>query len=178
MRRDPLRHIQPSKSFDLYSPSDLFEKLEWDMKQLSMLTAARKKAAVYQAINCFWTSWHLVDWLYECREAQLAHQFSSVGDYRRDVQQRSRAMTICRQIADGSKHRLLDFGRDDSIAATSLSIRFEDGLKHLALILEGDEPRVALDVLEEARRFWIAEFGLRGIPIPADTLNQRAHQDE
>jgi hypothetical protein len=167
--KHPLRHIQPSKSFDLYSPSDLFEKLEWDMVQLSKLTAGHKKESIYQAINCFWTSWHLVDWVYESREARLSAEFHSVNDYRKDVQKRCREMTICRHIADGSKHRLLDFGLDDSIAATSLTIRFEDGLKHLALILEGDKPRLALDVLGEVRRFWLAEFELRGLSIQSGT---------
>src|SRR5271166_3900248 len=120
-------HEPPHNVFHLHDPGALLRKLAWEIRQLSRSTAPDAKRSVsellspaYCAFNCAVTAWHIADWTWQSADEETQRRmadklgFSLVSNDGKNFErfasaicERSRALKICREIANGSKHKKL-----------------------------------------------------------------------
>lgn len=137
--------------FELRSPPDLFQKLQWEYEGLRETPTDQ-----YRAFNLFVTAEHLLDW-------------QSPGDAnkerRKEARARSVLLRVCTHVANGAKHFKVTYGRHDSVKGTQVSAAvFQPGAfpadafqtkKWLVIELDGDAARELgpqIEVLDLARR--------------------------
>jgi hypothetical protein len=179
------------QTFGLENCRDLLLKLEWEIEGLKNAPTDLPDEFTYRAFNGFVTAWHLADWVWKGMTEQQRKtlrlewkcpKMNAEGQFAAELQKKSRALAICRQIATASKHVEVTKYPDETVdAITSAEPAFlttEDG-GHLItaegdrLILEqpiwvlkvsdGREKRPAVEVLDEALDFWTSFIYGRGI---------------
>jgi hypothetical protein len=120
--------------FALATPGDVLSKLWWEIDQLRKSLSTQSDdgahAPAYHAFNCAITAWHMADWIWQIAAAQdriyLLSEFalSPTGENQRDfslftraLMARYRVLHICRQLATGSKHKLVERHPDPDVLA-------------------------------------------------------------
>ncbi|MGA7674932.1 MAG: hypothetical protein WCA78_07760 [Rhizomicrobium sp.] len=186
MPKIPIMPEPPDKAFDLATPAHVYSKLLWELGNLkrSMAEEAAEDAGLrfesaYHAYNLAVTAWHLVDWVWAASDndtckyiskffggvemAKKAHLYNAVA-------QKYRAIHICGQIANGSKHYIAAWGDDPSVKAMVLWVKREpvEGTddrvrflfqKELAIRDGDDDPRPAIDIFKGAVKAWDGMLG-------------------
>src|ERR1700677_1002114 len=122
------------KRLGLESPRDLLAKLDWEIVQLGHVTADQTVAS-YRAFNCAVTAWSITDWVWYSAPNDLRERFrrESPKPQARGgeplaslLRQQCRELAICQQLANGSKHFILDDHNNDekisSYRSTSVSL--------------------------------------------------------
>jgi len=160
------------KVFDLRSPTQLLAKLEWETQQVKELLATEDPKAVFAAFNAAATAWHITDWI---RTYSRVHPRETLNidhkAYRGDAISRCPNLEICRQIAVGWKHRIVEQRNDPDVGATmmvQIFLKMKDGkvdmnarparTKIVPQILSG-RSAINLDVLfDDVLRFWRNEL--------------------
>ncbi len=120
----------PAKVFDLATPAHVYWKLLWELSNLKRSEASENEPdnsnleSAYHAYNFAVTAWHLVDWVWAAADAtfreHLSKYFDNVpmatkGNLFGAIATRYRAIHVCGQIANGSKHYIAAWGEDLSI---------------------------------------------------------------
>lgn len=152
------------KTFSLRGPRDLLRKLEWDIGQLQA-TLSHTVAYHYQAINCAITAWQMCDWVYVELDEQARLMFPTERRFRDYIKQRSQWLTICRELADASKHRRLKDGPAQDIGTLSVDVFVTTSGELIVQMLVSDGSAVysAEQVMHHAYDFWseyLDELGL------------------
>lgn len=167
------------KVFALVTPYHFLMKLNWEVEGLRKAERdsedlAPHLTAAYHAFNCAVTAWHMVDWIWESLEpsdraevaTSLGMTVANAGLFRRKMRSSSRAINCCRDIATGSKHKVVSEGADPKVRAVlewkatpaqAGSMKAGDPLvRYRATLMIHDEggARPALEVFEEALEFW------------------------
>jgi hypothetical protein len=191
----------PDKVFMLATPAHMLTKLHWELCQLRKYLTEKPEhighthAPSYCAFNFAVTAWHLADWTWKAAAGeQRGHilkclNIESSGhddkDFRRfqaAVRDRSRAIHICQQVANGSKHRIIHHPDPDVQAKMHWETEYgragtmRTGVDPLAVyryrlvITDKGAARSALDVFEEALGDWQRLLGtwgfVEGSPVP------------
>lgn len=106
-----------TKTFDLRTPTDLYEKLLYDIERLR--SARGTVESKYAAFDCAVDAWHLVDWtlhsLDEDRHEQLSGRnrpgppkksnLTAEASFAATQADRLPALKFCRMLANSAKHR-------------------------------------------------------------------------
>jgi hypothetical protein len=158
----------PDKVFGLSMPDDMLMKLDWEIAGLRRalfepIETGAKPA--YHAFNCAVTAWHMTDWVWQSATVEdrafllsklavpaTGKSQTDFNAFTRAVMKRHRALHICRQIAIGSKHKIVERSPDPDVGAKEH--RHEGGPSSL-LIRDGEVWRPALEVFEEAAQAWV-----------------------
>ena len=131
MPRLPILPEPPDKVFGLATPQHMLMKLGWEIAGLrSALSVPIKPGAepAYHAFNCAVTAWHMTDWIWQSATADdrvevlsklaaPATGKSNFGAFTQALTQRHRVLHICRQIATGSKHKIVERHPDADVGA-------------------------------------------------------------
>jgi hypothetical protein len=157
-------------------------KLRWEIDQLRKSLSAQTDqdahlhAPAYHAFNCAVTAWHLADWVWQSIDAE-GHAFilsklavaptgkKDFGLFTRELMRRHRALHICRQLATGSKHKIVEMHPDPAVRAErawdSEPMRVGSGVGSRLVsysirlsIRDGEESRPALEVFDDAAQTW------------------------
>jgi len=115
------------KAFGLYDYRDMLKKLNWELKNLFLRQRSDISACAYHSFNCAVTAWHVTDWLWhdlsslskiEIKAKEKRIKFwKTCQEFQRYVRDNCPALRLCHQIATGSKHCLMTYNPDPSIAA-------------------------------------------------------------
>jgi hypothetical protein len=111
----------PPEVFVLATPDHVLGKLYWEYYSFKKSLTDKSRpighthAPSYHAFNFSVTAWHLADWVWEDlgdeRRAYIAERFNREITRKSDLQRilagNCRELHICRQIANGSKHKKL-----------------------------------------------------------------------
>ena len=170
------------KVFAMVTPYHYLRKLHWEVEGLRKSTVPSADfdahlTAAYHAFNCAITAWHMVDWVWESLDAAERQELSKslgmqVADgslFRNSMRSASRAINCCRDIATGSKHKIVARGGDPEVRAvlewdqthfTCESSVGEPLVQYRARLMvhDGYGARPALEVFEEAFDFWYRLF--------------------
>jgi hypothetical protein len=175
----------PAKVFDLATPAHVYWKLLWELGNLKRSEADEENRehlgfdSAYHAYNFAVTAWHLVDWVWAASDGRsrehLAHYFNGAPMAKNAnlfdaIACRFRAIHVCGQIANGSKHYIAAWREDPSVEAKVLWVQHDDDPKsddrirfafqRRLAIRDGDSDfRPALDVFKEAVRAWDRMLG-------------------
>lgn len=170
------------KRVGLERPSDLLAKLHWEIEQLR-LPVDQEAIASYRAFNCAVTAWSICDWVWHAAAPELRERFRAESPNPNAngseplaslVRERSRELVICQQLANGSKHFILDRHNDPTVSSCRLPgvvFDFSDGLKrqgiptHSVLILDGDRTYLDVFIFYVAYDFWTEFFKRYGIGV-------------
>jgi hypothetical protein len=192
------RPSPPSQVFMLATPEHMLAKLHWELHTLRKALSEKPEHLVhmhapsYCAFNCAVTVWHLGDWTWHISSAeQRSHILACLGvegggnltKFQNALRDKSRALHICRQLATGSKHVIVEKYPDPDVRA---EMRWESQFAYLGRMRTGDPlavhhyrlvvadrgvERPALDVFEEAFESWqrfLRQWGLiEGGLVPA-----------
>ena len=152
-----LSEQKAQKSFELRDTRDMLEKLEWELDKLFCRQRYDIKACQYHAFNCAVTAWHVTDWLWQdlTRALKAELQVKECKEFQRYVRENCPALNLCHQIANGSKHCLLEHNPDSTIStAISDGVGYEYGNP---VIVEGNLHHQADKVFYDAL-FWFQAF--------------------
>ncbi len=145
------------KSFELRDSRDILEKLRWEINNL--LCRQRYDIAVcqYHAFNCAVTAWHVTDWLWQDIPSELRNkrQWKDCKKFQDYVRKDCPELNLCHQIANGSKHCLVERNPDSAISAV-----ISDGKGYdygNPVIVEGEAHHMADKVFYDAL-FWFEAF--------------------
>lgn len=172
----------PSNRRVLYlsHPSQLFIKLNWDLGLFQKTLSGENhearpyEVAAFHAFNVAVTAWHLTDWIWgfldEKERVQMVADFEfesqvlGLRDFQRAVRKKSRALEICWEVANGSKHFTT---HEDSKVETQVDVKvnsatvgeFRAGqplqtFSYEFIINWNGQVLEAVKVFEEARDFW------------------------
>jgi hypothetical protein len=173
MLRDDEGH---RKVFDLRSPTQLLAKLEWETQLVKDMLAVEDPKTVFAAFNAAATAWHITDWIHTYSRVHPSETLNiDHKAYRGDAISRCPNLEICRQIAVGWKHRIVEQRNDPDISATmmiQIFLKTKDGkvdmnarparTKIVPQILSG-RSAINLDVLfNDVLQFWRAELDRLG----------------
>lgn len=191
----------PDKVFMLATPAHMLSKLHWELYRLKKSLTEKPEfighihAPSYCAFNFAVTAWALADWtwqsasaeerkyIFEClRIKSRPEHDKAFGKFQEAVREKSRAIHICQQIANGSKHMKIDRNPDPDVQA---KMRWEteparvdtltgDPLatfqQQLVVVDKGEE-QSAVKVFEDAFKDWQRLLGawgfVEGTPVPA-----------
>jgi hypothetical protein len=164
------------KVFALTTPMHLRAKLAWEIEGLRTAIADSESVAAhlhaaYCAFNCAVTAWHVSDWIWEYLppaelSAQCGRGLGQVSEFQNWLIQQSRSLNCCREIANGSKHRVVSRGKPDLYVKASLvwavdyadvNARVDEPLgryRSQLVIHDREGSRPALDVFQEAYDYW------------------------
>jgi len=145
------------KSFELRDSRDILEKLQWELSNLFSRQRHDIKVCQYHAFNCAVTAWHATDWLWQDISQGLRSelQVRSLQDFQDYVRKACPELNLCHQIANGSKHCLLERNPDPTISAV---ISDGEGYDYgNPVIVEGDTRHMADKVFYDAL-FWFQAF--------------------
>ena len=157
----------------------MLRKLEWEIEGLRKAPNHPDEMA-FRAFNGFVTAWHLSDWVWKSmtegqREALRTDwavaNMKDDGSFRGELRKQSRVIALCREIATASKHVEVTHGADETVdAITSAAVDNvvdNDGnmvvtgdaqpvvvTKWELMVLDRDQKRPVLEVLEQALSFW------------------------
>ena len=125
----------PDHVFALATPDHLLMKLWWEIEQLRQSLSVQSDdtadlhAPAYHAFNCAVTAWHMVDWVWQSTDASgRAAILSRLGlvpsapkkdfsAFNRELMKRYRPLHLCRQVATGSKHKIVENYPDPNVTA-------------------------------------------------------------
>jgi hypothetical protein len=183
IRRPP---SPPDQVFALATPAHLLSKLSWELRQLRKALASKSDdvwenhVRAYHAFNFAVTAWHLTDWVWATAPDDLKRQISdslgqcsNLSEFKQALARRARAIRICQQIANGSKHMILSYP-DPTVRVEVVSqyvpplagtMQAGDPLGKYELhlmIWDKHVQRSAVDVFDEAFQNWcdfLAEWG-------------------
>jgi hypothetical protein len=105
-------------------PQQMLAKLLWEIRELTQAMSVwvdneEFPVAIFVAFNAVVTAWHITDWLWGCsseRRAVLAKKYDftfeetetglrrGLEKLQNAIAQDCRALYVCREIANGSKH--------------------------------------------------------------------------
>jgi hypothetical protein len=184
MPRLPVQPPPPDQVFALATPAHMLMKLWWEIEQLRKSLSvqsddtAHLHAPAYHAFNCAVTAWHLADWVWQSTDAdgrawilsKLVIAPSEKGQtgfstFTRTLMKRYRVLHLCRQLATGSKHKIVESYPDPDVAAREdwdvdrLRVGSAVGVPLVTYsgrlsIRDREVSRPALEVFEEAARTW------------------------
>lgn len=175
----------------------MLTKLHWELDQLRKSLTEKPEhigythAPSYCAFNFAVTAWHLADWTWKAASIeQRAHILECLniessgsdnknfnknfGKFQTAVRDGSRAIHICQQVANGSKHMTITRHPDPDVQAKMKweteygragTMRAGDRLavhRYRLVIVDKGTERSALDVFEEAFRDWQRLLGTWG----------------
>ncbi len=166
-------------SFALRSPADLLEKLKREFKRF-------QEDETYpsdHAFNFAVTAWHMADWVHkDARQRDSANPtpfgYKKTEDFRQFVRGDCRALGICRELANGSKHfKLASENKKKIVRKTDTSLTGDPSaslgsfkLDHdllagtvLKIRLTSEESVRAKDVFAEAITYWSEFFEKHGL---------------
>jgi hypothetical protein len=145
------------KTFELHDSRDMLEKLQWELDNLFLRQRHDIKVCQYHAFNCAVTAWHVTDWLWHDMSSALrsALQLNRFEDFQAYVCKACPALNLCRQIANGSKHCLVERKPDPTISAVISDGEGNDYGN--PVIVEGDIRHMADEVFYKAL-FWFKVF--------------------
>lgn len=186
----PIR-VEPPKSvpkvFSLATPQHMLAKLYWEIEQLKKASAeeGRKltfhQEQAYCAFNCAITAWHLTDWVWgdasEALRIEMCKYLDATTCCKRDFQnaicRKYRALHICRQIANGSKHMKLE--REDPVvevgaiweehmprAGSARAGEKISGFLRKFVVVDNEIRKPAVEVFDEAGENWKDFLGTWG----------------
>jgi hypothetical protein len=171
----------PSQVFMLATPEHMLTKLHWELHTLRKALSEKPEhlghthAPSYCAFNCAVTVWHLADWTWKTSSPeQRSHILACLGvegggslaKFQTTLMNKIRELHICRQVATGSKHVIVERYPDPNIQA---EMRWEGEFARVGEMRAGDPlavyryrlvvsdkgvERAALDVFEEAFKSW------------------------
>ncbi|WP_441268107.1 hypothetical protein AB7G19_22405 [Bradyrhizobium sp. 215_C5_N1_1] len=160
------------KRLGLERPLDLLAKLDWEIEQLG-LPPDQEVVASYRAFNCAVTAWSICDWVWNFATPDLRERFRAQSpnpDAKGSeplaslLRERSRELAICQQLANGSKHFILDRHNDVSVSSyrspgVSLYVS-DDGRSrvvpaHGVFIKDGEHTYSDLGLFSRAHNYWI-----------------------
>jgi hypothetical protein len=173
--------------FALKLPEDVLKKLCWEISELKLSLATYHHdpfVPAYNAFNCTITAWHLTDWVWKetpgtRRQNNVLKEFGGTsvtcgnpnclrGEFHKILRRQCRALHLCQQIANGSKHMIVTRHRDPDVQA-SASWADEPERARAGVMRAGDplekyrcqltvkdkhDSTPALDVLTDAHRYW------------------------
>ena len=167
------------KVFAMSTPAHLMRKLWWEIGRLEKTLQTERNAfdghltAAYQAFNCAVTAWHMVDRVWESSSPELRSEIGSDmginvenrGEFLQAIRTSCRAMSYCREIATGSKHKVVRRHADPNVVA-ALDWWYEDATVESSVddpisthrwalkVYDGNDSLEALAVFREAFKFW------------------------
>ena len=145
------------KSFELRDTRDILEKLQWELNNLFCRQRHDIKACQYHAFNCAVTAWHVTDWLWQDISPALKCdlQLRQCKEFQDYVRKDCPALNLCHQIANGSKHCLLEHQPNSTISTV---ISNGEGYDYgNPVIVEGNTHHMADKVFYDAL-FWFQAF--------------------
>ena len=159
----PLTEHRAQKAFELSDSRHMLEKLRWEMNNLDFRQQHDIAACQYHSFNCAVTAWHVTDWLWHDISSELRNKLrdkkgkplKECKDFQEYVREACPALRLCHQIANGSKHCLLERRPDPTI---STIITKGEGYDYgNPVIVEGDTHHMAYKVFWEAL-VWFETF--------------------
>jgi hypothetical protein len=145
------------KAFELRDSRDMLEKLQWELSNLFNRQRHDIKACQYHAFNCAVTAWHVTDWLWQDISAALKSdlQVNQCKEFQDYVRSACPALNLCHEIANGSKHCLVERNPDATISTV---ISDGEGYDYgNPVIVEGDTRHMA-DKVFYAALHWYEAF--------------------
>jgi hypothetical protein len=161
------------KRLGLNSPPDLLAKLHWEIEQLGLTVKEEEEAvASYRAFNCAVTAWSISDWVWNAASGDLRQRLRSESPkpeasdaecFASLLRDQSRELAICQQLANGSKHFILDRHNDATVSSyRSASVSFyltDDGKgrsvpTYGVFIEDGTRTYSDLGLFSRARDYW------------------------
>jgi hypothetical protein len=168
------------KRLGLENPVDLWSKLQWEIDQLGV-PVDQETVASYRAFNCAVTAWSICDWVWNAAAPDLRERLRAESPnpnangsepLASSLREQSRELAICQQLANGSKHFILDRHNDATVSSyRSASVSFylsDDGKTHSVptygiFIEDGDRTYSDLALFSRARDFWHGFFKRYGL---------------
>ncbi|EME69757.1 hypothetical protein H261_12004 [Paramagnetospirillum caucaseum] len=154
-------------------------KLAWEISNLDRASKGDSFFDVrYTAFNCAVTAWHISDWAWEELDeevkgdlsARAGDRIADVGTFQAFLRRQCRALHLCRQIATGSKHKVVQRGNDENVTA-DLGWEVVDEAtcegtcdsplrtyRQHAVIHDGSNMLETIDVFRDAFRYWEREL--------------------
>ena len=172
----PKMPTPPQQVFHLATPAHMLAKLRWEIHQFKQSLDNtellwRNTNIAYSAFNTAVTAWHCGDWAWRAAGVESRNglserfAFKLVQDEQKDlnaflnaVAADCRALHICRQIANGSKHMGADRG-DPAIGAQVIWTYDESGTPAQFVMRDGPDIIPAEHVFESAFDYWARLFG-------------------
>jgi len=117
------------KRLGLDTPRELLAKLDWEIEQASQIEPQEEAVASYRAFNCAVTAWSMCDWIWNSAPEHLRDRFRRESPKPEAegseplaalLRKRSRELAICQQLANGSKHFVLDRYNDPAVSSKRL----------------------------------------------------------
>ncbi len=151
------------KSFGLRDSRDMLEKLRWELSSLFCRQPYDVTACKYHAFNCAVTAWHITDWVWhditpdvkERLGQKIQKSLKRCKDFQNYVCKACPSVNLCRQIANGSKHCLLERNPNPNISA---GISDGEGYDYgNPIIVDGHTRHMADRVFHDAL-FWFERF--------------------
>lgn len=193
--------------FGLNEPLHMVSKLMWELESLNNSTSVWSENGPYPvplfvAFNTAITAWHITDWLWQSNpqtRARLANRFkfkfnewkpkdrrAALKRFQEAVSKESRALYICREIANGSKHM-----RTDRVDADVKAVAKWDAVKERVGLVKPGDKIICLTIMDgetswdaallfiEAFDFWEKLFTNEKLiigtaPLPATTIRAEA----
>jgi hypothetical protein len=158
----------------------LLAKLRWEIVQLG-LPVDQEAVASYRAFNCAVTAWSISDWVWNAAPADLRERLraespkpeaSDAECFASLLRKESRELAICQQLANGSKHFILDKYNDETISSyrtASVSFYLSDNGEghtmptHGVFIEDGARTYSALGLFTRAHDYWREFFKHYGL---------------
>jgi hypothetical protein len=97
----------PPKSLGVSTSRDWYHKLVWESNRLDSLRNDGGYEFAYSFINAALTAWHMADWAHAEFGDEGKAKFPQVRHLHAYLQTVSGYLAICREVADGSKHAVL-----------------------------------------------------------------------
>lgn len=170
--------------FYLSTPEQLLMKFAWELKNLKNVLAEQSQIfrsheiAAYHIYNTAVTAWHVSDWTwnYLSKETQtkLAANLGfciakkntdNLKNFQRAIREKSRALEICWDVANGSKHfeshqhsKINAKVEVESKIPTALEFKASHPLRSFSYDFKvewNSQTLRMVDVFEEARNFWL-----------------------
>jgi hypothetical protein len=153
------------KAFGLLDTRDMLQKLRWELRNLFSRQRHDIAACQYHAFNCAVTAWHATDWLWhDISSSNVSIELiynnikptpKNIADFQRYIQSDCPSLRLCHQIANGSKHCLLERNPDSSISA---NISGGEGYEYGNPIIDDGETRYMADKVFYDALFWFEKF--------------------
>jgi hypothetical protein len=171
---------EDDKLFGLNEPAHLFAKLCWEVRELRLAISRRHSIGfamlnepAFHVFNCAVSAWHLRDWVWNSlSELQRVEACKMLGSratrdsFFETIDRRFRAIHICGQIANGSKHLSLWPKFEDPTVQTKVNWETEtcttgtpcsaplDNYRDHLVVLDNGAERSVIEVFEMAITNW------------------------
>ncbi len=147
----------PPKSLGVSTSRDWYHKLVWESKRLEGLRNDGGYEFAYSFINAALTAWHMADWVHAEFGDEGKAKFPKVRHLHMHLQSVSGYLAICREVADGSKHAVLQ-KYDPEIGTSRVAVRVDGnpGIQEWVMwcIDDGAVKHQPHQVIRSALYFW------------------------